>query len=63
VTVDQATALQLQASYQVSTMINQMNGLTLRIVSTTRPHETAVVVDPSLEEAYLLATNRQEVRL
>jgi len=63
VTVDQATALQLQASYQVSTMINQMNGLTLRIVSTTRPHETAVVVDPSLEEAYLLATNRQAVRL
>jgi len=63
VTVDQATALQLQASYQVSTMINQMSGLTLRIVSTTRPHETAVVVDPSLEEAYLLATNRQEVRL
>ena len=63
VTVDQATALQLQASYQVSTMINQMSGLTLRIVSATRPHETAVVVDPSLEEAYLLATNRQEVRL
>jgi ABC-2 type transport system ATP-binding protein len=63
VTVDQATALQLQASYQVSTMVNQMSGLTLRIVSTTRPHETAVVVDPSLEEAYLLATNRQEVRL
>lgn len=63
VTVDQATALQLQASYQVSTMVNQMSGITLRIVSTTRPHETAVVVDPSLEEAYLLATNRQEVRL
>ena len=63
VTVDQATALQLQASYQVSTMINQMSGLTLRIVSATRPHETAVVVDPSLEEAYLLATNWQEVRL
>ena len=63
VTVDQATALQLQASYQVSTMINQMSGITLRIVSATRPHETAVVVDPSLEEAYLLATNRQEVRL
>src|SRR5215470_2866803 len=56
VTVDQATALQLQASSQVSTMINQMNGITLRIVSATRPHEAAVVVDPNLEEAYLLAT-------
>jgi ABC-2 type transport system ATP-binding protein len=63
VTVDQATALQLQASYQVSTMINQMSGLTLRIVSTTRPHETAVAVDPSLEEAYLLATGRQAVQV
>ncbi len=61
VTVDQATALQLQASYQVSTMVNQMGGVMLRIVSTTRPHEAAVVVDPSLEEAYLLATGRQEV--
>ena len=58
VTVDQATALQLQATYQVSTMITQMGGITLRLVSTTRPHEAAVVVDPSLEEAYLLATGR-----
>lgn len=61
VTTDQATALQLQATYQVSTMVNQMNGVTLRIVSATRPHEAAVVSDPSLEDAYLLATGRQEV--
>jgi len=63
VTTDQATALQLQASYQVSTMVNQMHGITLRIVSTTRPHEAAVVIDPSLEDAYLLATGRQDVRV
>jgi ABC-2 type transport system ATP-binding protein len=63
VTVDQATALQLQAAYQVSTMITQMGGITLRLVSTTRPHEAAVVVDPSLEEAYLLATGRQAVQV
>jgi ABC-type multidrug transport system ATPase subunit len=63
VTVDQATALQLQTSYQVSTMVNQMRGVTLRIVSATRPHEGAVVVDPSLEEAYLLTTGRQAVRV
>jgi ABC-2 type transport system ATP-binding protein len=62
VTVDQATALQLQANYQVSTMVTQMSGITLRLVSATRPHETAVVVDPNLEEAYLLATGRQAVR-
>ena len=61
-TVDQATALQLQANYQVSTMVTQMSGITLRLVSATRPHETAVVVDPNLEEAYLLATGRQAVR-
>jgi ABC-2 type transport system ATP-binding protein len=63
VTVDQATALQLQATSQVSTMVNQMNGVTLRLVSATRPHEAAVVVDPSLEEAYLLATGRQAVQV
>ncbi|BCL78967.1 ABC transporter ATP-binding protein [Ktedonobacteria bacterium brp13] len=63
VTTDQATALQLQASYQVSTMVNQMHGVTLRIVSVTRPHAAAVAIDPSLEDAYLLATGRQAVRL
>jgi ABC-2 type transport system ATP-binding protein len=63
VTTDQATALQLQASAQVSTMVNQMGGVTLRIVSPTCPHEAALVVDPSLEEAYLLATGRQAVHL
>ena len=63
VTTDRATAMRLQASYQVSTMVNQMNGITLRIVSATRPHEAAVVIGPSLEEAYLLATGRLEVRV
>jgi ABC-2 type transport system ATP-binding protein len=59
VTVEQATALQLQANYQVSTMINQTGGVTLRIVSVTRPHGAAILVDPTLEEAYLMATGRQ----
>ncbi|HLY30454.1 MAG TPA: ABC transporter ATP-binding protein, partial [Ktedonobacterales bacterium] len=63
VTTDQATALQLQTRYQVSTMVTQMNGVTLRLVSPTRPHEAAVVVDPSLEDAYLLATGKQTVRV
>lgn len=62
VTIDQVTALQLQESYQVSTMVSQVHGITLHIVSPTRPHEAAVVVEPSLEEAYLLATGRQAVR-
>jgi ABC-2 type transport system ATP-binding protein len=63
VTTDQVTALQLQATYQVSTMVNQMNGITLRLISATRPHEAAVVIDPNLEEAYLLATNNPAVRV
>lgn len=61
VTTDQATALQLQAVYPVSTMVNQINGVALRLISASRPHEDAVVIDPSLEDAYLLATGRQEV--
>jgi ABC-2 type transport system ATP-binding protein len=63
VTTDQVTALRLQASYQVSTMVNQMNGITLRLISATRPHESAVVTDPTLEEAYLLATRQQSVQV
>jgi ABC-2 type transport system ATP-binding protein len=61
VTTDQATAMQLQTAYPVSTMVNQMGGVTLRLISATRPHEAAVIIDPSLEDAYLLATGRQEV--
>jgi ABC-type multidrug transport system ATPase subunit len=58
VTTDQAAALRLQASYQVSTMVNQLGGVTLRMISATRPIEGAIVVDPSLEEAYLLVAGQ-----
>lgn len=58
VATDQATALRLQATYQVSTMVNQLGGVSLRMISAMRPHEGAVVVDPTLEEAYLLVTQR-----
>ncbi len=61
VTVDQTTAMRLQTAYQVSTMVNQMGGITLRLVSATRPHDAAVPVDPSLEEAYLLVTGKQDI--
>ena len=59
VTTDQATAMELQANHQVSTMVTQLDGIALRIVSSTRPRAGAVTVDPSLEEAYLMATGRQ----
>ncbi|HEY7355004.1 MAG TPA: ABC transporter ATP-binding protein, partial [Ktedonobacterales bacterium] len=48
VTTDQTAAQRLQAAYPVSTMVNQVGGVTLRLISATRPHEAAVAVDPSL---------------
>lgn len=60
-TTDQATAMQLQARYQISAMVNQQSGVLLRLISPVRPHEAARLIEPSLEEAYLLATGRQEV--
>jgi hypothetical protein len=39
-------------------MVNQLGGVTLRMISATCPHEEAVVVDPTLEEAYLLVTGQ-----
>jgi ABC-type multidrug transport system ATPase subunit len=62
VTVDQSTAMQLQTAYPVSSMVHQMGGITLRIVSATRPIDIASVVDPNLEEAYLLIMARQGMR-
>ena len=41
---------------RVSTMISKPNGVYLRVISASRPHEAAVSVEPNLEEA-LLATN------
>lgn len=61
VTTDQATAQRLQAAYPVSTMVNQAGGVMLRLISVTRTLEAAVVVDPSLEDAYLLATGQHAV--
>jgi ABC-type multidrug transport system ATPase subunit len=61
VTADQPTAVQLQTSYEVSSMVNQLGGMTLRIVTPTRPHAAAVPVDPTLEEAYLVAVARGRV--
>jgi ABC-2 type transport system ATP-binding protein len=55
VTVDPATAVELQAAHQVSAMITQRDGVMLRMVSATRPHERAVAIEPTLEDAYLLA--------
>jgi ABC-2 type transport system ATP-binding protein len=57
---DPTTAFSLQTTYQVSALINQPDGIQLRLISPTRPHEAAELVAPSLEDAYLLATGQQK---
>lgn len=54
VTVDSAVAQQLQTSFQVSRMLNQAKGMTLRLISSIQPHPAATVVEPTLEDACLL---------
>jgi ABC-2 type transport system ATP-binding protein len=61
VTVDQATAERLQATHRISALVSRPSGILLRIVSEIRPHDAAVPVEPSLEDAYLLVTGAQEV--
>jgi len=58
--VDAATALQLQQRALVSAMVQQPSGVLLRVISLTSPHERAVEVEPNLEDAYLLAIGARE---
>ncbi len=60
-TTDAATAVRLQAAYQISALLQQSNGVTLRVVSSTRPHESAGPMEPSLEDAYLLVVGFDEI--
>ncbi len=54
ITTDAATAQQLQSVSKVSGLVRSHGGVTLRLLSRDRPHEKAVPVEPSLEDAYLL---------
>ncbi|HZU71066.1 MAG TPA: ABC transporter ATP-binding protein [Ktedonobacteraceae bacterium] len=58
ITVDPATAQRLQMASRVSTMISKPEGVYLRLISASRPHEDARSAEPNLEEA-LLAINMQ----
>jgi ABC-type multidrug transport system ATPase subunit len=55
VVTDHSMALALQASYPVSSMVNDADGITLRAISAKSPLEGAMPIEPSLEDAYLLA--------
>lgn len=54
-TVDQVTAQRLQEANRVSTMISKPNGVYLRLISASRPHDAAQAAEPNLEEALLAA--------
>jgi ABC-type multidrug transport system ATPase subunit len=56
VKVDAATAQRLQATHRISGLVSRPTGVLLRVVSETRPHAEASVVEPTLEDAYLLIT-------
>lgn len=56
-TTDSATAQELQRQHTVSGLVTAPDGITVRIVSANRPHHDAQPVEPSLEDAYLLAVN------
>jgi ABC-type multidrug transport system ATPase subunit len=53
VTVDAATFDRLRRLHQTSQAIRRGDLVDLRLIAATRPHEGAVPVEPSLEEAYL----------
>ncbi len=53
-TTDPATATDLQATHTVSALVQGPTGITLRVVSPAAPHPTAVPIEPTLEDAYLL---------
>lgn len=61
VVTDHETALQLQTRCQVSSLISQQEGIQLHILSEEPPHPLAVRVEPSLEEAYLIAVREETV--
>lgn len=54
VSADPSTASRLQALWSVSGLVSLGNRVTIRIVSRAKPLEGAVLVEPNLEDAYLL---------
>lgn len=55
ITTDAQTAARLQVTYPVSAMVSHANSMTIRVVSAASPISSAVAVEPTLEDAYLLA--------
>jgi ABC-2 type transport system ATP-binding protein len=60
-TTDSSTAMYLQNLYQVCAVVTHRNEITLRLLSSTRPHGDANIVEPTLEDAYLLAVGTKAI--
>lgn len=63
VTTNHAAALHLQTLFQVSGMVNQGGQVQLRVISAEKPTEGAMLIEPSLEDAYLLTVGAQGVEV
>ncbi len=63
VVADAATAARLQTQHQLTALVNHRDGIQLRIVSATRPTENAVLVEPNLEDAYMMTVRGQKAVL
>ncbi len=62
VTVDLATAGQLERQHTVSSLVAAGNKASLRLVSRTPPLQGAELAEPTLEDAYLLAVSSEAGR-
>jgi ABC-2 type transport system ATP-binding protein len=56
--VDAPTAQRMQAQYQIGAILQRPDGIQMRVISPTRPSADARLVEPTLEEAYLLTVGR-----
>jgi ABC-2 type transport system ATP-binding protein len=62
-TVDPATATTLQARYKASRVLSGPQGVLLRLLAAGQPHPAARPVEPTLEDACLLALGEQPATL
>ena len=58
--ISTAQVAKLQSEYIISNSIQRKEGIHIRVVSEKKPGMNAVIVQPTLEDAYLYATATKE---
>jgi len=61
-TLDADDFERLRNRYHISTVLRRGREITLRLVSSARPHPNATSVEPTLEEAYLFISSQMPNR-